>query len=371
MYMDLGDATIHQYITIHEDSSFTFYNGIEEIRTVPASSLRDSMYLEMPIYHTYFALECGNIDSLQGYFANPDRGSDYRIPCTFNRVDEHPSYADVSALEPMKYEVQFSPDTEDEYPAICKYNAADGLGVGTFETETGDYRYLYGNATETSTSLQCFDGSHAFHFDFEINNDSITGTFLSGTHWSEPFKGTLNPEVKLRDPYSITTWNTGDPIDFHAMDTNGEMHHFDQSSFEGKVSILQLTATWCPNCLDASKFYRELIGKEGYENLQIIPVAFERSKDYQTNAMRVKSYQEELGLDYPMYIGGRASKQVAHELFPSLNDVSSFPTSLFINQKGEVVRIYTGFYGPGTGMPYENYKSSTEVLLDSLINVPA
>ena len=43
-----------------------------------------------------------------------------------------------------------------------------------------------------------------------------------------------------------------------------------------------------------------------------------------------------------------------------LNEISSFPTSLFLNEKGEIVFIHTGFNGPGTGDVFKNYKKEIE-----------
>jgi len=45
-----------------------------------------------------------------------------------------------------------------------------------------------------------------------------------------------------------------------------------------------------------------------------------------------------------------------------------FPNNIFIDKKGMVRKIHTGFYGPGTGMYYTNYVRETEALLDGLLN---
>jgi hypothetical protein len=50
-----------------------------------------------------------------------------------------------------------------------------------------------------------------------------------------------------------------------------------------------------------------------------------------------------------------------------LNKITSFPTSIFINRKGEVVKIHTGFSGPGTGEIYNDYVKKTKLLLEKLL----
>ena len=69
-----------------------------------------------------------------------------------------------------------------------------------------------------------------------------------------------------------------------------------------------------------------------------------------------------------MYLGGTASKKEASKKFSMLNEISSFPTTLFVNSKGEIIHIHTGFYGPGTGDYYDQYKKRNEGLIESILH---
>ncbi len=55
-------------------------------------------------------------------------------------------------------------------------------------------------------------------------------------------------------------------------------------------------------------------------------------------------------------------------MFSELNGISSFPTTIFIDKKGMVRKIHTGFYGPGTGDYYADYVKETEAFLNLLIS---
>jgi len=50
-----------------------------------------------------------------------------------------------------------------------------------------------------------------------------------------------------------------------------------------------------------------------------------------------------------------------------LNDILSFPTSIFIGRDGNVERVHTGFNGPGTGSYYDDYVRKTNSLIESLL----
>jgi hypothetical protein len=41
---------------------------------------------------------------------------------------------------------------------------------------------------------------------------------------------------------------------------------------------------------------------------------------------------------------------------PQLVDIANFPTTIFVNKKGQIEKIHTGFSGPGTGEHYDEQK---------------
>jgi len=50
-----------------------------------------------------------------------------------------------------------------------------------------------------------------------------------------------------------------------------------------------------------------------------------------------------------------------------LNEIISFPTSIYIGKDGKVRRVHTGFSGPGTGEIYQEYVKKTDALIESLL----
>ena len=125
--------------------------------------------------------------------------------------------------------------------------------------------------------------------------------------------------------------------------------------------------SWCPNCLDESIYYKELKEKYGDKGLEIISVCYEVGKSLDTQISNVKRLKTKLQNDFTYLIGGSANKNLASQHFSMLSEIISFPTSIFINRQGEVVRVHTGFNGPGTGDYYKKYKERTSALLESLL----
>jgi hypothetical protein len=50
-----------------------------------------------------------------------------------------------------------------------------------------------------------------------------------------------------------------------------------------------------------------------------------------------------------------------------LNHVLSFPTGIYIDRKGKVRRIHTGFSGPGTGEYYQEFVEETDQFVTQLL----
>ena len=50
-----------------------------------------------------------------------------------------------------------------------------------------------------------------------------------------------------------------------------------------------------------------------------------------------------------------------------LNHVLSYPTSIFIDKKGKVRKIHTGFNGPATGDKYTEFTKNFEEFINELL----
>ena len=75
-------------------------------------------------------------------------------------------------------------------------------------------------------------------------------------------------------------------------------------------------------------------------------------------------------MKYDVLYGGESRKEVAAAKLPFLNHVMSYPTCVFIDRAGKVRRIRTGFYGPGTGAHYANYKRNLKAFIEQMLAEP-
>jgi thiol-disulfide isomerase/thioredoxin len=270
-----------------------------------------------------------------------------------------------------KWEVTFSPGTKDEYKSIGVFKSENLKITGTFMTETGDYRYLEGIGNMIDPiQLSCFDGSHAFYFDYSPNknNDTLNGMFYSGKHWKEPWVAVRNDKFDLRNPDSLTFLKEGfEDVRFSFPNLSNEKVNFPSEKYKNKVTIIQIMGTWCPNCMDETKVLSDFYNKYNSRGMEVIGLAFETTSDFEKASKDVSNHKKHFNAQYEFLIAGQSGTKNASAALPMLNQVMSFPTTIFIDKKGVVRKISTGFYGPSTGSYYSRYIEQTSDFIEKLL----
>ncbi len=103
------------------------------------------------------------------------------------------------------------------------------------------------------------------------------------------------------------------------------------------------------------------------EGLELIGLAYERTRDTATVHPRLRRLAKRYGMEYPILLAGIASSDSAAASLPQLRDVKAFPTTIFIGRDGRVRRVHTGFSGPGTGKYYEEWKREFDALVKEML----
>ncbi|MBL7939762.1 MAG: TlpA family protein disulfide reductase [Flavobacteriales bacterium] len=378
MELDLNGRRLPFQFDLSRDDSARWvahiHNASEEILVTDIVLHNDTILIRMPLFDSEFKGIVRSDSVIDGTWHNYLKGPEYRIPFVANAgaLFRFPGPSDGKGAIAGTWEVHFSKGTPDVYNAIGLFEQhADGRATGTFVTETGDYRYLEGAVNGDSLKLSCFDGSRAFLFTAALQGDSLVGRYWSGTHWEEPWVAYRNPDYRLRNPDSLTFLKEGyDMVDFRFPDLDGKPVSPSDDRYKGKVLMVQVMGSWCPNCVDETVLLKEMHKTYGDKGLEMIAVAFEKYDEPERAIAGLKRFRKALGVDYPIVYGGPASKENAGDKLPFLDHVMSYPTCIFVDRNGMVRRIHTGFYGPGTGEHYANYRSNLHTFLELLLAEP-
>lgn len=330
----------------------------------------DSIKIQMPIFEGYIAGKFSTKE-INGSFIK--ESLDRVVPFVAEygkrprfKVKEKPQI-NISGI----WEVDFDYGGESPYPGKGIFTQENEKVTGTFRTNTGDYRYLEGVIDGNKLKLSTFDGAHVFLFTATATDSTLNGTFYSGNHYVEKFKAKRNDTYELADANTLTYIKEGyEKLDFSFADADGKIVSLSDNEFENKVVLVQILGTWCPNCMDETKFYVNYLNDNKNPDLKVVGLAFEYAKTEENAFKGIKRLKDRLGVKYPILLAqyGSSDKALANEKLPMLNHVLSYPTTIYIDKSGNVDKIHTGFNGPATGEKYNEFKLEFKETLAKLLN---
>ena len=347
-------------------------NGDEVLPINEVIIKNDSLFFNLHIFDVSVKAKIENNILTGSYTKN--YADDYILPFKAvygkkNRFDIKKSDAGFDGT----WETVFLSKEGREIPAIGIFKSENNKLKGTFLTKTGDYRFLDGYAKKDTMHLYTFDGDHIYKFMAVKQNDSILkGEFWSGKTGYRTFISKKNPSAKLSDQNQLTFLNDGyDKISFSFQGLDGNLVTLEDKKYKNKVVLLQILGTWCPNCMDETKFLSQWYDQNKARGVEIIGLAYENKKngkpDFQYAKSRVEKMKSKYEVKYDFVIAGTSSTKSASESLPMLSKVNSFPTTIFIDKNGVVRRIHSGFSGPATGKYYKEFIDEFNTFMNKLL----
>jgi len=355
---------------VTSSTTLKIYNAEEVIEVDEITYKNDSVFIKLPFFRTELN---GKFDgkNIKGQWIDADRDryvefySEYGVD---KRFDDEETNKDVNVSG--VWEMEFN-DYGNIYPAKAVLEQKGNKVTGNIRTPTGDYRFLEGVVAADTLKISTFDGAHAFLFKAHVTDSSMVGNFYSGNHSLETFVGKPNPDFELPDAYTLTFINEGyDTFNFSFPDLEGNLVSFTDEKFKDKVVLVQIMGSYCPNCLDETKFYSKFYEANKDKGLEIIALAFENAKTEEKAINGLNRMKERAGLNYEILIAqiGTNDKGKASEKMPMLNKVMSYPTTIYLDRTGKVRKIHTGFNGPATGQKHEEFQKEFNAFMETLLD---
>jgi len=141
--------------------------------------------------------------------------------------------------------------------------------------------------------------------------------------------------------------NPSEPFQFRFPDLDGKMVSNADERFHGKVVLVTIGGTWCPNCRDEAPFLVDLYRKYHARGLEIVSLSFEAAGDPVEDKPRIASFINEFAIPYPVLLAG-ATGEVPEKL-PQLVGFGAYPTTIYLGRDGCVRSIHAGFASSATG----------------------
>lgn len=118
------------------------------------------------------------------------------------------------------------------------------------------------------------------------------------------------------------------------MGVDGKLQPFEQ--WRGKVLVVNFWATWCAPCREEIPEFIRFQNRFGADGVQFVGVAIDQKE-------RVAPYAKEMGINYPLLVGGLETMEFARQLG---NQRSVLPFTLVIDRKGRVNTAQVGILKP-------------------------
>ena len=155
--------------------------------------------------------------------------------------------------------------------------------TGTILRVDGDTGTLVGHWQNDKLVLSHFAGERPNLFEATLNQDGTLAVTLNGTaHYLVVRKGEARakgiPEPPDPSRYTSVKDPTA-PFQFAFPDLAGQIVSDTDARFRGKVVILSIGGSWCPNCHDEAPFLSEVYRDYRARGLEIVGLMFENDPD--------------------------------------------------------------------------------------------
>ena len=358
----------------HGKPTLTILNATEKLVVSDITTKDDSLLITLPFFASSLIVKQTSPTELNGYYIKNYVTRKQIIPFTayFGIKERFTIYQKPSHYISGTWDVLFIDKNNDSTKSVGNFTQKNGKVTGSFLTPSGDYRYLQGVISGDTLKLSGFDGGFANLFTAIIKNDSTIekAEFYTGASSHENWTATKNEHAQLPDEYNHSHLKMGESkLDFKFKDTKGEWVSINDDRFKNKVVIVQILGSWCPNCMDETAFLSDYYKKNKQRGIEIIGLAYERTEDFEISQKALTTFQNQLNVEYPFLITGVSvsDPQRTEKTLPQIDHLDAFPTSIFIDKKGIVRKIHTGYDGPGTGKFYDAFKKEFEELVTSLL----
>jgi thiol-disulfide isomerase/thioredoxin len=351
-------------------------NGKEQLLVDSIETRADSVFIEMPFFESSFKAKITTEGNLEGIWIKKYGKRVQILPfnAEYNVKERFQISAPPVANISGRWVTEFKTKNNKADTMVAEFKQEGSRLSGTFLDPTGDYRFLDGVVSGDSLKLSTFDGAHAYFFTAKIDNaQKISGgKFYSGARSIQQWSAEKNEKAEVADGFGDTKIkpNSGKLNFSFPNSDNGSKVSINDEKYKGKVVVIQILGSWCPNCMDETNFLSDYYDKNHQRGVEIIGLSYERTADFKESQKELLPFKKRFKVQYPILITGvTVSDSLRTEkTLPQLESINAFPTTIFVDKKGNIRQIESGFAGPATGEHYIEFKKEFNKIVDELLS---
>ncbi len=259
---------------------------------------------------------------------------------------------------------------EQAWRLIVQQKSASNVSAAILRVD-GDTGALTGGYKDGKFVLSHFSGGRPALLVLTPAADGTLAIDMTDLHGKSQLTATRPDVARAKglapptDPdHHTTVKDASQPFQFSFPDLNGKIVSNTDARFQGKVVLVNVTGSWCPNCHDEAPFLAELYRKYRSQGLEVVALSFEE-EDQLKNPARLRAFMKEYGIDYTVLLGGTPDDRDAKLTQPV--NLNSWPTTFFLGRDGRVRFVHAGFPGPASGELYRQAAHEFYSQVESLL----
>jgi len=232
----------------------------------------------------------------------------------------------------------------------------------------GDTGLLAGAYRDGKFTLSHFSGARPLLLEVTPNADRTLSLLLNGKSKYTAVRSEQARAKNQPSPADPSRWTSvkdpSVPLHFSGVDLNGKTVTDSDPRIKGKVVLVNIMGSWCPNCHDEAPFLVELYRQYHRRGLEIVSLSFEDAEQLQ-NPARLRAFIKEYGVDYSVLLAGEPS-EIATKL-PQAVNLNTWPATFFVGRDGLVRGAHAGFAGKATGAAHQQLKAELRATVEKLL----
>jgi peroxiredoxin len=343
----------------------SFFNGTERFASTGGQFTGGSLTLKWDYYASQ--LEATLKDgTLEGQYTQARRAE--RAVYPFHAQPHRNLSADGSApsisgqwIIPNK-----SPKGEVAWRFIVDQKGA-GVSASILRID-GDTGAITGTYKDGKFVLSHFSGTRPLLLEVSVAADGSLNLLENGKNKLAAFRSEESLAKGLPQPTDpakhTSVKNPSEPFQFRFPDLNGRMVSNADARFHGKVVLIVITGSWCPNCHDEAPYLASLYRKYRDQGLEIVALSFEEG-DQLKNPERLRAFIQRYGIEYTTLLCGEPSE--AQDKLTQAVNWNSWPTTFFLDRNGLVRYVHAGFPSSASGELFRQAKEDYEGQIERLL----
>ncbi len=338
-----------------------FYDGEDQVRSVSGRLEGDQLTLQFEQYGSAVKVTWTD-DRLSGIYDRGTRGAPY--PFTAVRASAAPAGGEAPSIA-GEWRILTGRDNEQAWRFVVRQSGAEVSGA--ILRVDGDTGALTGRFRDGRFVLSHFSGARPAVYIVTPQADGSLSV-IDGANTLVAYKESdpraASAPAPINPAQHTRMKNPAEPLRFSFKDLNGTQVSSTDERFRGKVVLVSITGSWCPNCHDEAPFLSALYRKYRGQGLEIVGLAYEEPAQL-ADPVRMKAFVRRYGLDYPVLLVG-TTEQLAESL-PQADNLSAFPTTFVISRSGLVREIRAGFASRATGRLHDDVTGELTAVVERLL----